>query len=417
MLDKYPALSYDDPSLEEIVSNISADKLRICVACGKQYLPTGRNASRMRYCQRKHYIKCQVCGTIRDITLTKGNIANTCSKKCGNIFRSQKTKEVMLARYGVSNPSQVEEFKEKARASNALHKDETMAKIRKTMVERYGAAIPRQVPELKEKIDNTMMERYGVVNPSHNKEIRQKLSQVNSSAEVQAKYRATSLAHFGTEFPAQNPESPNAWGNVKDKFEATMLGRYGAKTPFMVPECKEKARQTNLDRYGYEYASQSPEVHKKQWNTRKNLRGCDGTPLDSTWERIVYDFWKSFGLEVERNIPIQFEYNGKQHTTFVDFRVNGALYEVKGNHFLSGGVEENSNLPMTVKLDVYRQHNVILIAKDCADQVFNDGTLVGIDLALFGDLPNFPYDPKTRWTIIEYLSKYKKGFIGLSDFQ
>ena len=175
MSDQYPAFSYDDPQIDEVVSSTPSDKLRVCTACGKQYLPTGRNASRMRYCQRNHYIKCRICGAVRDITLTKGNIVGTCSRKCGNIYKGRQTKKTMLSRYGASNPSQVTEFKEKAKASNALHKDETMAKIRKTMVERYGAAVPRQVPELKKKIDDTMMERYGVVNPSHSKEIRQKI--------------------------------------------------------------------------------------------------------------------------------------------------------------------------------------------------------------------------------------------------
>lgn len=417
MQDTYSAYSYDDSSIDDVISVVSRDKLKICDACGKLFLPSGRNAWRMRYCQRQHYIKCQICGAVRNISLAKGNIVGTCSKKCGDVFRGQQTQSAVLDKYGVVNVSQVPEIKEKAKASNALHKDETMAKIHKTMIERYGAAIPRQVPELREKIDRTMVERYGVVNPSHSKVIREKISKVNSSEEVQAKYKATSLAHFGTEYPAQNPDSPNGWNNIKDKFETTMITRYGAKTPFVLPECKEKSKQTNLARYGYEYAAQSPEVHRKQWSSRKNIRGCDGLPLDSTWERTVYNFWKSIDLDVERNIPIEFEYEDKRHITFVDFRVNGILFEVKGNHFLTGGVEENYNFPMTVKLDVYRKHNVVIIAKDNSTQLFKDGTLVGIDLELFNDIPDFPYDAKTRWTILEYLIKHKRGFISVADFQ
>ena len=103
--------------------------------------------------------------------------------------------------------------------------------------------------------------------------------------------------------------------------------------------------------------------------------------------------------------------------TFIDFRVNGILYEVKGNHFLTGGVEENSNLPMSVKLEVYRENHVVIITMDHSAQLFDDGSLVGVDLALFEDKFDAVYDPRTRWTVIEYLIKHKKGFIGVADFQ
>ena len=417
MPKQYRAFSYENPQVESIISSTPSDKLKICDACGKPFLPSGRNASRMRYCQRQHYVKCVICGNTKDISLAKGNIPSTCNRKCGDIFKVRQMQTTMLAQYGASNPSQVPEFKKKSMESNAAHRDETMAKIRKTMIERYGAAVPRQVPELREKIDKTMVERYGVVNPSHSKVIREKISKINSSEEVKAKYKATSIAHFGTEYPAQNPDSPNAWGNIKDKFEATMIEQYGVKSPFMVPECREKAKQTNLTRYGYEYVSQSPEVHRRQWHNRQGIHGCDGIPLDSTWERTVYNFWKSLGLVVERNIPIEFEYQGKKHITFIDFRVNGILYEVKGNHFLTGGVEENSNFPMAVKLDVYRSHNVVIITKDISAEFFADGTFIGLDLAIFEGIPDFPYDANSRWIIVEYLVRHKKGFIGLSDFQ
>lgn len=451
MTMQYPAFSYDDIQLDKIIASAPDDKLKLCDACGKPFLPQGRNAWRMRYCQRKHYIKCAICGTVRDITLTKGSIASTCSRKCGDVLKVQQMQSTMINKYGAANPSQVPELKEKAKASNALHRDETMAKIRKTMIDRYGAAIPRQVPELRKKIDATMVERYGVVNPSHSKVIREKISKVNSSEEVQTKYKATSLAHFGTEYPAQNPDSPNGWNNIKDKLETTMIARFGAKTPFVIPGCKEKAKQTNLAKYGYEYVSQSPEVHRNQWRNRQNLRAADGTPLDSSYEVLVYDFWKSLGLDVERNIPIEFEYNGATHVTFIDFRVDGILYEVKGKPYLEGVYDYNQPVPIWRKLEVYREHHVILITTEQSRDLFGHkdskesnglkhldicpNPLIGIDLVLFKDAPEFPYsdkrpkcfydvsvngcpsqyqafyDKKLRWQIIENRIQYVGGFI------
>lgn len=449
---QYPAFSYDDKDLDTTLSNIPEDRLKICDACGKSFLPSGRNAWRMRYCPRKHYIKCKICGSTADITPNKV-IPNTCGKKCSGIFKVRQMQTTMVERYGVSNPSQVVEFKEKAKASNALHKDETMQKIRNTMIERYGAAIPRQVPKLREKIDKTMVERYGVVNPSHNKDICNKISQRNKSAEVQDKYKATSFAHYGTEYPAQNPSSPNSWENIKDKFEHTMQVRYGTTTPFTSPKCRERAKQTCLDRYGYEYSSQSPEIHKKQWNARKDLRGCDDTPLDSTYEVLVYNFWKSLGLEVERNIPIEFECEGKKHTTFIDFRVNGLLFEVKGLPYLQGIYDYKQSVSISDKLDVYRKHHVVVITdkSDNVDTLFGRANssvsnglkyldkcpnpLIGVDITLFTDTPEFPYapdkpkcfydvrvdgkrsasdafqDPAIRWKMIMNRIQYAGGFI------
>lgn len=450
MSDQYPAFSYEDTQIDKLVQSANPDTLRVCTACGKFFLPSGRNAWRMKFCQRKHYIKCQICGNTLDIT-PNVNIPSTCSKKCADIYKGRQTKATMQRKYGVDNPSQVAEFKAKAMASNAAHQEETMEKIHNTMIRRYGAAIPRQVPELREKIDNTMRERYGVVNPSHNIDIRKKISQVNKSEEVQAKYKATSLANHGTEYPAQNPDSPNAWNNVKDKFETTMLDKYGAKSPFLVPECKEKAKKTCLEKYGFENASQSPEIHRKQWDTRKNLKAQDGLPLDSSWEVLVYNFWKSLGLDVERNIPIEFEYNGKHHTTFVDFRVDGQLFEVKGRPYLEGVYDYAQVVPIERKLEVYREHHVVVITDDQVRQMFGKpnskesngfkysdkcpNPLIGIDVALFRENPEFPYasdrpkcfyyvrvdgkasaleaffNPAVRWKMIINRIQYSGGFI------
>lgn len=448
------AFSYDDAQIDNIILAAPKDSLKVCDACGKPFLPTGRNAWRMRYCQRKHYMKCKVCGNAFDCSFERG-IPNTCSKKCGDIYKGMQTKATMLKKYGVSNPSQVAEFKEKARVSNAEHRDETMQKIRNTMIQRYGAAIPRQVPELREKIDKTMLERYGVINPSHSEVIRKKISEINSSEEVKAKYKATSLAHYGTEYPAQNSESPNAWGNIKDKYEITMLDKYGAKSPFVIPECQEKAKQTCLEKYGYEYSSQSPEVHRKQWINRQSNIATDGTKLDSSYEVLVYEYWKSLGLTIERNIPISFEYNGKMHTTFIDFRVDGLLIEIKGKPHLEGVYDYKQSVPIDQKLKVYRDNHIILITDASMAHLFGHkdskesnglkhldicpNPLIGVDISLFADNPAFPYaenrpkcfynvsvngcptqydafyDKKLRWEIIKNRIQYVGGFIDAKE--
>lgn len=450
----FPAFSYDSESVDLMLASADASALKVCDACGKRFLPSGRNAWRMRFCQRPHYIKCKVCGELLNIVPNK-NIPNTCSKKCNDVFKIQQMQSTMINRYGVSNPSQVAEFKEKAVSSNAEHKEETMQKIRNTMIARYGASTPMQVPELRKKIEGTMVERYGVVNPSFNDDIKRKISEKNKSEEVKAKYKSTSLAHFGTEYPAQNLDSPNGWNNIKDKFEATMVERYGATTPFTVSECKEKAKQTNLDRFGYEYVSQSPEIHRRQWNARKHIKASDGTKLDSSYEVLVYDFWDNLDLEVERNVPIEFEYNGSIHTTFIDFRVDGILFEVKGKPYLDGVYDYKQPVPISKKIEVYKENHVVLITDEQSKSLFGHkdsresnglkhtdicpNPLIGVDLSLFSDDLKFPYaddkpkcfynvsvngcpsqydaffNKRIRWDIIKNRIQYVGGFIDAKE--
>ena len=170
-------------------------------------------------------------------------------------------------------------------------------------------------------------------------------------------------------------------------------------------------------RYGVPHHSQSPEVHRRNWSACKAIRGSDGTPLDSSWEKLVYDFWCALGISVERNVPIAYMYNNASHVTYVDFRVNGVLYEVKGPQLLTPEATSPSGVPISAKLQVYKEHNVVVISDTSVRHLFADGFLVGLDLDLFRDIPGSSYDAKSRWTIIEYLIKHKKGFISFSDFQ
>ena len=69
---------------------------------------------------------------------------------------------------------------------------------------------------------------------------------------------------------------------------------------------------------------------------------------------------------IERNIPINFTGDdGLDHVTFIDFRVNGILFEVKNSSFM---INPSKASNMLSKLDVYRANNVILVAhRECKD--------------------------------------------------
>lgn len=256
------------------------------------------------------------------------------------------------------------------------------------------------------------------------------------------KRRNTSVIVWGTDNPAKCQ-------TVKDKQAATCLERYGSTSPFTAPDFEDKRKKTCEAKYGvdhpmksemikhkhskscsdnnggidsplklpkvrsamldvYKDAGRMMEIAAKRLDTMGKVAALDGTHLDSSYELQVYEFCKRNNLEVERQIPIKYNYNGCEHTTFIDFKINGMLFECKGGHLLEGCYDNSdaSNLiPIDVKLDVYRKNHVIIVTDNLGRQVFSkydsNGLLyeskckyplIGVDVSLFNNnLVKFPY--------------------------
>lgn len=196
---------------------------------------------------------------------------------------------------------------------------------------------------------------------------------------------------------------------------------------------------------GVTNASQIPHIAAKK---SKRYTAEDGTGLDGAWELEVYNFFTRNGIKVERNIPIKFEYEGKQHTTFIDFKVDDILLEVKGGHLLNGVFSDRLPVPIDKKIELYKENHVIIITNDCSlfgkkDSSESAGLkypnkclnpLIGIDINLFIN-PQFPYrkdrphcfyevkvdgkpsaiesfyNESTRWKMIKNRINYMGGFI------
>jgi len=428
-----------------------SETVKICKWCGKEFTsPNGKSA----YCVGPHYQTCVVCGTSFELK-NLDNPAQTCSMECKNKL----IQCTNLTKYGVEWSSQNSEIRQKISSTlKSLHpyKIRVRTHQRKDKIcilcgaqftpsacaqrvcsgkhyrscdycgKPFVIARPsssqrccsKQCTELKRQ--TTMLDRYGVIASSQSPILRAKAEQ-------------TTYLHYGVKYASQAE-------SVKDKIKNTCKQRYGVEHPFQSPVVQAKVRQSCRDKYGVDYVTQTeafkrqgestclqkygvrrpiqnPDIQRKNWDARKAIRGSDGTPLDSSWEKLVYDFWVSLGLSVERNIPIEYTYNNVSHVTYVDFRVNGVFYEVKGPQLLTSDSISPSGVPISAKLQVYQEHNVVVISDTSVSHLFADGSLVGLDLDLFRDIPGSSYDAKSRWTIIEYLIKHKKGFISLPDFQ
>jgi hypothetical protein len=189
---------------------------------------TSRNSLTERlYCiehNLKDFPKCEICSEKTKFSRSNNRYSKSCSEKCKNLIIKINREGTCLERYGVENPAQSEEIKEKTKETN---------------LERYGSEYALQSEDVKDKIKQTNLERYGVENAFQSEEIKEKIKE-------------TSLKKYGVEYASQSEE-------VKEKIKAT---------------CQE--------RYGVEYASQSEEVRDKisiskanNFQSRRNDNGTD----------------------------------------------------------------------------------------------------------------------------------------------
>ncbi len=120
-------------------------------------------------------------------------------------------------------------------------------KSKKTCIEKYGVENPKQCEEIKQKGIETSLNRYGVEFPMQ-------------ADVVQKKRKASTLNKYGVLYPAQSEK-------VRVKMKQTIYDKYGVEYASQSEEVKNKIRRTVKERYGVDYISQSEEIKEKKKNT------------------------------------------------------------------------------------------------------------------------------------------------------
>lgn len=299
---------------------LTANKItRKCKLCGKEFHP---DTARDFYCKNPHYKTCEVCNKefqIQDVLRP----SRTCSAQCKSILVNkdrdmeqmvQHLKSTMRTKYGVDNPMLMQSTKNK---------------IRETNRRKYGKDWYTQTSEYKEKVKQHDQEIYGV---DH---------------------------HLSSPI-------------VIEKRRHTNQNKYGVDNPFQNEDVKHKMKETVKKRYGVDNISQSPEIHRRKYVNRQNNVASDGKIFDSSYECIFYEFLllikKTYpDLRIDTQVPIEFEYQNKKHITLIDFKVNDVYFEVKGSHLLSGVFSDKVQIPIDVKISVYKNNHVKLITDDIYD--------------------------------------------------
>lgn len=218
----------------------------------------------------------------------------------------EKSKKTNLERYGVENPFQSEVCMEKARETMIEkfgveypgQSEVLQEQMRKTNLERYGAENPFGSEEIKKKLWATMLEKHGSENPQQAHEIRARTKETNleryggellGSAEIREKARVTNLDRYGVEFPGGVPE-------VQAKVIATNLARYGVRHTCMDPEVRRKQLETMEKNYGSHYfASEEGKTHVR--SVLKEKYGVEfPAQIEGSWEKAVATFMENYGV-------------------------------------------------------------------------------------------------------------------------
>jgi hypothetical protein len=82
------------------------------------------------------------------------------------------------------------------------------------------------------------------------------------------KKKLSNLEKYGYEFASQSKE-------IKEKVKTTNLKRYGVTCTIHHPEIKDKVKKTNLEKYGHEFSFQSKEIKEKIKNTNLSKYGVN----------------------------------------------------------------------------------------------------------------------------------------------
>ena len=272
-------------SPEEISKYDSRTKFAYkCKICGKTQIISGwKSKDRL---ERYKTMICRLCSFKQNYPIEKANINRE------NTF---------LERYGKRFIGQIDEFK---------------LKSKKVKLEKYGD----QNYNNRDKAIKTYMDKTGYLYPMNNPEVKEKAKKTN-------------IEKYGVNVPAKN-------NLILNKMKNTYKSRTGYYNPMLNPTVVELFKENNLNKYGCEHYFNSKE-YKKQMIERFGIEHAikyrykyNGTNFDSAWELALWIYAKDHNEEIIRE-PVSFDYiyDGKIRKYYPDFKYEGKLIEIKGNHY------------------------------------------------------------------------------------
>jgi len=204
-----------------------------------------------------HIPCCPICNSNRKFIDYKKGYQNTChTKKCINKYKQLAREAAFIQKYGVKNPKQVPEIRERITA---------------TMVERYGSENPYSSDLIKERIKDTLIDRYGFDHPMKIESVVNKIKDTN-------------IERYGVDNTYQLPKVLN---KIKEKYG----DNFGWGSEFFM----RRSRETFKKNHGVEYYLMTREAHIRGTQTMNEIYGGRGLGSESIKNKIEDSIEEQYG--------------------------------------------------------------------------------------------------------------------------
>jgi hypothetical protein len=151
-------------------------------------------------------------------------------------------------------------------------------KRKATCVEKWGVENPMQSDEVKNKLKISLLKTYGVEHYSKTEDFKKK-------------YKETCQKNLGVDNIFQSE-------NGKNKIKSTYLEKWGKEYPQQIEEIKEKTTQSFLDKFGVERYSQTSEFKVKVRETSQKNWGVDNfSQTPDFFEKTKQTSQKNWGVD------------------------------------------------------------------------------------------------------------------------
>lgn len=243
--------------------------------------------------------------------------------------QNERRKQTSLDRYGVECATHLPEVRARRAATNLdrygaenpfSREASTFSKVQDSLEGKRpvlrGGDNPFSKSEVKEKIRKSMLARHGAVSPQQAAHIRLKTKttllkryrgELMASAELREKAKATNLERYGTEWAPASQE-------VRDRVRATNLERYGVESTASVPEFRLKQLEAMIEKYGSHFFSSEEGKSIVRASLLENHGVENPGQIEGHWERAVQSFRERYGVDH----PLQLkEFLDKQRETLI----------------------------------------------------------------------------------------------------
>ena len=316
---------FSTDNIKKFTNHLRTHKLSV-----KEYYDT--------YLLKDNENKCNYCGKPTKFKSLKFGYYHYCSQTCSSSdsIVQEKHKKTCKERYNVEWFSQ----------SSSWHK-----KINMIYQERYNTDYGIQADEIKEKIKNTMYKKYGVLSYLQTEDCKTKAKQTCLEKYGKEHYTQTE-EYYLLRLKKSNDEHNCHWWNNIEKIKETNIKRYGSNFASETNKIKEKILKTRYERYG-KYNLFFKYYYNNQY-------------FDSSWE-LAYYIWltdNNINFIYHPNIRFKYEFNNTTYTYEPDFIVNGKIIELKGPYLMKLMLIENTKENEKYKCIL---KNNIKIITDCTE--------------------------------------------------